>query len=43
MPVVEAGSVLGILSIRDTPAKCLRESEFEINVPRDVAVAVRHH
>jgi len=43
VPVVEAGRVLGILSIRDTLALRLQESEFEINVLRDVVVAARHH
>lgn len=42
LPVVEAGRVLGILSIRDTLALRLQESEFEINVLRDVVVAARH-
>ena len=42
LPVVEAGRVLGLLSIRDTLALRLRESEDEINVLRDVVVAVRH-
>lgn len=42
LPVVEAGRVLGILSIRDTLASRLQESEFEINVLRDVVVAARH-
>lgn len=42
LPVVEAGRVLGILSIRDTLATRLQESEFEINVLRDTVVAARH-
>lgn len=42
LPVVDAGRVLGILSIRDTLALRLQESEFEINVLRDVVVAARH-
>jgi CBS domain-containing protein len=42
LPVMEAGRVLGILSIRDTLALRLQESEFEINVLRDVVVAARH-
>jgi len=41
LPVVEAGRVVGMLSIRDTLALRLRESEDEINVLRDVVVAVR--
>jgi CBS domain-containing protein len=42
VPVVEAGRVVGMLSIRDTQAMRLRESEEEINILRDVVVAVRH-
>jgi len=42
LPVVEAGRVLGILSIRDTLATRLQESELEINVLRDVVVAARY-
>ncbi len=42
LPVVEAGQVLGMLSIRDTLALRLRESEDEINLLRDVVVAARH-
>jgi CBS domain-containing protein len=42
LPVVEAGRVIGMLSIRDTLALRLRESEDEINVLRDVVVAARH-
>jgi CBS domain-containing protein len=42
VPVVEAGRVVGMLSIRDTQALRLRESEEEINVLRDVVVAARH-
>jgi CBS domain-containing protein len=41
LPVVEAGRVLGILSIRDTLATRLQESELEIKVLRDVVVAAR--
>ncbi len=41
LPVVEAGRVLGIQSIRDTLATRLQESEFEINVLRDGLVAAR--
>lgn len=41
-PVVEAGRVIGMLSIRDTLALRLRESEDEINVLRDIVVAARH-
>jgi len=42
LPVVEGDRVLGILSIRDTLAIRLEESEFEINVLRDVVAAARH-
>jgi CBS domain-containing protein len=41
VPVVGADSVVGILSIRDTQALRLRESEDEINILRDVLVATR--
>lgn len=41
VPVVESGQVVGMLSIRDTQALRLRESENEINVLRDVVVAAR--
>lgn len=41
LPVVENGSVVGMLSIRDTLAIRLEESEFEINVLRDVVAAGR--
>ena len=42
LPVVEGGRVLGMLSIRDTLALRLQESEYEINVLRDVVVAARY-
>jgi CBS domain-containing protein len=42
VPVVEAGRVIGMLSMRDTLALRLQESEDEINVLRDVVVAARH-
>jgi len=42
VPVVEAGRVLGMLSIRDSLALRLQESEEEINVLRDVVIAARH-
>lgn len=42
VPVVEAGRVVGMLSIRDTQALRLQESQDEINVLRDVVVAARH-
>jgi CBS domain-containing protein len=41
LPVVAAGQVVGILSIRDTLATRLKESELEINVLRDIVVAAR--
>lgn len=41
VPVVEAGRVVGMLSIRDTQTLRLRESEDEINVLRDVVIAAR--
>lgn len=41
VPVVETGRVVGMLSIRDTQALRLRESEDEINILRDVVVATR--
>ena len=42
LPVVADGRVLGMLSIRDTLAIRLEESEFEINVLRDVVAAARN-
>jgi CBS domain-containing protein len=42
VPVVDAGRVVGMLSIRDTQALRLQESEDEINVLRDVVVAARY-
>jgi CBS domain-containing protein len=42
MPVVEVGRVTGMLSIRDTLALRLQESEDEIHVLRDAVVAARH-
>ena len=42
VPVVEGGRVVGMLSIRDTLALRLEESESEINVLRDAVVAARH-
>jgi CBS domain-containing protein len=41
VPVVDAERVVGMLSIRDTQALRLRESEEEINILRDVVVATR--
>jgi CBS domain-containing protein len=42
VPVVEGERVIGILSIRDTLALRLQETEEEVNVLRDVVVAARH-
>ena len=42
VPVVEDGRVVGILSIRDTQALRLRETEDEIHLLRDVAAAARY-
>jgi CBS domain-containing protein len=42
LPIVENGRVMGMLSMRDTLALRLRESEDEISVLRDVVVAARH-
>lgn len=42
LPVVANGQVLGMLSIRDTLATRVQESELEINVLRDVVVAARY-
>ena len=42
LPVVETGQVTGMLSIRDTLALRLQESENEIHVLRDAVVAARH-
>lgn len=42
LPVVEEGRVIGMLSIRDTLAAKLRESEDEVHVLRDAVVAARH-
>jgi CBS domain-containing protein len=43
IPVVEDGRVQGMLSLRDTLALRLQESEDEMNVLRDAVVAARHH
>ena len=43
IPIVEGGIVKGMLSLRDTLALRLQESENEMNVLRDVVVAARHH
>ena len=43
LPVVEGGIVQGMLSLRDTLALRLQESEEEKNFLRDAVVAARHH
>jgi CBS domain-containing protein len=42
LPIVEDGRVRGMLSIRDTLAQRLEETEAETNVLRDAVVAARH-
>lgn len=42
LPVVENGRVIGMLSIRDTLALRLQETEEEVNVLRDAVVAARY-
>jgi CBS domain-containing protein len=42
LPVVEHERVLGMLSLRDTLALRLQESEDEVHVLRDIVVAARH-
>jgi CBS domain-containing protein len=42
LPVVKDGRVQGMLSMRDTLALRLRETEDETNVLRDVVAAARH-
>ena len=42
LPVVENQHVLGMLSLRDTLALRLQESEDEVHVLRDIVVAARH-
>jgi len=43
LPVVEDGRVQGMLSLRDTLALRLQESEEEMNFLRDAVVTARHH
>jgi CBS domain-containing protein len=43
LPVVENGRVQGMLSLRDTLALRLQESEDEMNLLRDAVVAARQH
>jgi CBS domain-containing protein len=42
LPIIEDGRVRGMLSIRDTLAQRLEETEAETNVLRDAVVAARH-
>jgi CBS domain-containing protein len=41
LPVLQDGKVIGMLSLRDTLALRLHESEEELNVLRDIAVVGR--
>jgi CBS domain-containing protein len=43
LPIVEDGRVQGMLSLRDTLALRLQESEDEMNLLRDAVVAARQH
>jgi CBS domain-containing protein len=43
LPVVENERVLGVLSLRDTLALRLQESEDEVHLLRDIVVAARQH
>ncbi|HET9686789.1 MAG TPA: CBS domain-containing protein [Pseudolabrys sp.] len=43
LPVVQDGRVQGMLSLRDTLALRLQESEDEMNFLRDAVVAARQH
>jgi CBS domain-containing protein len=42
LPVLENQQVFGMLSLRDTLALRLQESEDEVHVLRDIVVAARH-
>lgn len=42
VPIVENGSVRGIISVRDLLEDRLKEQELEINVLRDTVIAARH-
>jgi signal-transduction protein with cAMP-binding, CBS, and nucleotidyltransferase domain len=42
LPVIKDGQVQAMLSMRDTLALRLRESQDEMNVLRDVVAASRH-
>jgi CBS domain-containing protein len=41
LPVVEAGRVVGLISIRDVMAWRIQESKTELNVLRDIAIVAR--
>ncbi len=41
LPVVEAGRVVGLLSIRDVMAWRIQELKTELNVLRDIAIVAR--
>lgn len=41
LPVVDAGKVVGLLSIRDVMAWRIQESKNELNVLRDMAIVTR--
>jgi CBS domain-containing protein len=43
LPVIQDGRVQGMLSLRDTLALRLQESEDEMNLLRDAVVAARQH
>ena len=43
LPIIEDGRVKGMVSLRDTLALRLQESEDEINVLRDAVAAARYH
>lgn len=42
VPIVENGSVRGIISVRDLLEDRLKEQDLEINVLRDTVIAARH-
>jgi CBS domain-containing protein len=41
LPVIEAGRVVGLLSIRDVMAWRIQETKTELNVLRDIAIVAR--
>jgi len=43
LPIIEDGRVKGMVSLRDTLALRLQESEDEINLLRDAVAAARYH